>query len=161
MSLSAKKLATNIAAGFSGQHSVVFIASKPTVQTVRALAEFAESHLLGRREKFVYYGIWAQGVAVPDEETRLQIRAIGERFRERVVCVSMVIEMPGFGGAALRSLVTGVSILLGNLSLVRAHSDTDGAALWAMEKLKSNPALQPLTAAELRAARDELERLAK
>jgi hypothetical protein len=69
--------------------------------------------------------------APPSVEARRGFAEVAKRFKESIVCASLVIEREGFWGSAMRSAVTGVQLLLQRADYpVKVHASIEETVAW-------------------------------
>jgi hypothetical protein len=140
-------IAPAIAVATVGGHFVGSVCAPPPPDIAAQLEAFVRRHSPGNG-KFAYYLRVGEGASPPDEPTREQLRALGHKLTPRVAAISAVIEIPGFVGAAVRSVITGMSLVFGRTVKIRASSDARDAAL-AVEPVVREAGLVPLDAETL------------
>lgn len=144
-----RALEPNIAIAAIDGHFVASICAKPTSAVPAQLEAFVRRQ--PQSQRFAYYLRIGEGASPPDEETRAKLRELGTRLGTRVVAVAAIVEIPGFMGAAVRSVVTGMSLFLGRSVKIRPASNaTEGAS--AIASTIRDAGLTPLDAATLEAA---------
>lgn len=147
-------LEPNIAIAMVDGHFVASLCGRPTPSVAAQLEAYVRRHA-PEPKRFAYYLRLGEGASPPDEQTREQLRALGTRLAPRIAAVSAVVEIPGFLGAAVRGVVTGMSLVLGKSVKIRASGSTrEGCA--AVEGLLRDAGLTALDAATLDQALAEL-----
>lgn len=150
-------LEPDIAIAMVDGHFVASLCGRPSAAVPVQLEAYVRRHA-PEPKRFAYYLRLGEGASPPDERTRELLRALGTRLAPRIAAVSAVIEIPGFVGAAVRGVVTGMSLVLGRSIKIRASSSTrEGCA--AVEGLLRDAGLGSLDAATLDQALAELRAL--
>ena len=138
-------------------HLVARISGPPAPENVAVLRELVRREFGAGAARFGYYLFLSEGVAPPEEATRAALRQFAGELGTRLYSIVVVLETPGFLGAALRGVVTGIALALRNSFRVSVHATIDEAVRWTTDELRKQPAYAPLTADELRAARKQFD----
>lgn len=155
MTLTHARLAQrNIAVALVNGHFIGSIYGRPTPEIAATLESFVRSSV-SSTARFGYYLRIGEGASPPDDATRERLRELGTKLSSRIVAVSTIIEIPGFLGAAVRGVVTGMSLFLGRTVKIRASSNVHDAVA-AVDSTIRDAGLEPLDAATLEAALADL-----
>lgn len=69
----------------------------------------------------------------PDTDARNRLNAMHARWGKTVGCAAVVIEQRGFAGVTMRSVVTGMTLLLPKHFRLRVFDSVEAAAPWLSE----------------------------
>lgn len=95
------------------------------LEAMRVLSEVAASH-----EKLKLLCVIAEGCGVPDASLRDLLTREVKRVQKQIGAVANVVEGEGFAAAALRSAVTGMTLVLRPAYPVKTYATVDEAALF-------------------------------
>jgi len=143
-------LEPGIAVAINDGHFIASLCAPPSPSMVARLGAYVRRHS-PQPARFCYYLRVGAGASPPDEATRAKLRELGAQMTPRMAGVSAIIEIPGFVGAAVRSVVTGMGLVFGRAVKVRASSNARDAAAVVAPILRE-AGLVPLDAASLEAS---------
>lgn len=104
--------------------------AQATDDAVRRLERTTAQAVLAHPEGLSTIHIVTETAGVPTAEARAAFSRILERFGDGIACVSVVIELTGFWGSALRSAITSVRMLAPNKLVFKVNSAVEAVPAW-------------------------------
>ena len=86
-------------------------ASAPDAESVRAVAEVLPRRMAANGNQLSVIHVMYPGCSVPSQDARSELRAIGDRWREAIACIGLVVEGGGLWQSAWRGVLTGLVAL--------------------------------------------------
>ncbi len=152
-----RSIAPDAAIAVVNGHLVASLRTRPTPELVGNLEAFAREHVRAN-QRFGYYLRIGDGASPPDDALRARLRALGAKLLPNIAAISVLVAIPGFSGAAIRGVITGMSLFFGGAIKIRPSANERDAAANVASELRAN-GLPPLTEDELREAFDALSKL--
>lgn len=98
---------------FYGWMNVDFVLwkSAPEPEAVRAVADVVPQRMRANANKLSVIHVMYAGCGLPGHEARVELRAIGARWRDAIACIGLVVEGGGLWQSAWRGVLTGLIAL--------------------------------------------------